>query len=314
MDTVAPNIEPMLNLMLSISKVGFMFFFIMISFRLIIYLLQKSTQIQMEPIKQEDVEDVEFEDNIKLLERYYKNDLNYIKQTIKDGKHPHINIIKENFENLIKLVNKKELILTSTVDRYKIETLSKEIISIIEKYVNLIDNLNDNLVEKELKDMKELNDEILNTINNFKINAITIDDFVCNHHISETIDDVFIKNIKEKVNDELFATYFTHENKQQYDYLKRLLINDRAQYYNSIIELLYVIIEYIEPLKNKEQYVQYGLKSVIEKGIKTTISNYIELLTVLDRISDLPVDGDVEAYEQLLDSIVDDVKNKKAVF
>lgn len=293
---------------------------------------------------------LEVASNIDILEAYCGYDLSYIKQTINENRHPHINIIKENFNTLIELVDKKKIALNATIDEHKIETLTNEINLIINKYVELVHYINNNLVEEKIIDLKKLNDELLNDRNQLNDNTMDIEDFIkiCNDSLkinkkiiwslveNKLIDlkdyneenfningysfvrngdipiklnEDFLCNLLESINPSSFNNYCS-----KYESLKKLLRNKNTPYYNSIENMFFIIIDYITSLNKSKEFLHESLTILIDQQIECILLNYIELLTVLDKRWKLPNDNNIENYTSLLDEIVRDIKNKKAIF
>lgn len=243
------------------------------------------------------------------LIKYSKIDLAFIGSIIKNEHYPYRQLISDNFYKLIEIIDKKEFELKKTLNENRKVTINKEIKDIAGKFEELVSSINDNLTKNEINKLNELYRELIKIINGLKNKSLTINEFSNKYRDINKTDNDF--NLKSKI--KIFSKYFNKDSKRL-NTLYDLLESNNLPYIESIINLSDSIIDVVKELECKLDFIPSNLRKTIKEKIENTIEQYILLVITLDEVYVPAKDESISDYSELLDSIISDVKNKKAIF
>lgn len=253
--------------------------------------------------------------NILLLKKYNKdNNIENIITAITNKSHPHKEIIKDNLTKLIELIKNKELESETTFSDIKKKEISNEIDSIITKYIALINGISENLITEDLLKLNDLYKYMKDMQLKLNSKALDLND------ILKTLDINFISKY-EKMNDYnidfINGTIDYIErflNNDEYIKVKKILSNNNTIYYKNVSNLIVCIADTIRALDSKLEFLPIDIKEFTIKNINDCLLIFRTVIIELDILSPIISDKNIDDYNNLIDSILEDVKNKKAVF
>lgn len=238
--------------------------------------------------------------------RYNDKIIKNVISTVYNTSHPYKQLIKDNFDKLLDLVTKKESKLDSTISECKKIIIKTDIESIMIKFIDLINNINENLIEKEINELSNMYSELISMSKLLKEENLNIYDILSKYEKEE----IPINELKELI--EILSGYIYDINSKII--LKKIFSNTETIYYNFMVNLLSSISTCVFNLELKKQYIPFDEKEKINRKIEYTILEYISIITTIDELSVLPIDNDVVAYNNLIAEVINDVKSKKGIF
>lgn len=247
-------------------------------------------------------------DYIPIIKKYFKNETPFLRAILEYGNHPYNQLIKDNLIELLEIIKDKESELELTLNKTREKNIKNDITNLISKFNKFTRKLNTNFIKTEREKMKSFNKDITNLNNKFKEKTFIIEDFLNYYNLPNKNDKYQIE-----VKTELLSTYF-NENDKDICILKKLLNINENVYCNSIMEVTDILTDTINLIETKINFMNFDLRHDIEEEIKETIRQYILLLTNLDNVYIPTTDKRVTEYEELLDSVIKDIENKKAIF
>lgn len=247
------------------------------------------------------------------LIKYCKNgktDINFIKNSLSKKTHPHIKIIEDNFEMLKDLIDKNQRELDMTINEKRKHMIETELYDVVNKYIELINNLNVNLINEELDFIINLSEETESLLE-----SLNEDDEECIKNFTELYSYFETKPVNNNdSNIQVLLVFLNNINYANYNILKKLIINNDSNYYQPLMNLLNTVIVKTNNLNEKKEYISSEMVYGIDTYIKVLMINFAKIVIKLDDIYIPPINHELKRYSELLDSVNNDIKNNNAIF